>query len=172
MQNPPHTIFLTGPWTVGFPKDSGAAAPHAWASLASWSENTDAAVKYFSGTANYTVEFVLPADALQRSQRVRLDLGRVEKFAGITLNGRPLRVLWHAPYALDVTDAVQPGRNRLEVAVTNLLVNRLIGDQQRPASERRTWSTHQPYTKDSPLLPSGLLGPVTLTHLPILPSAQ
>jgi hypothetical protein len=162
------SLPAVGPWQVRFPVATGVTAPLLWTSLASWSDNAAAPIRYFSGTANYTAEFVVPAEALQGHQSVRLDLGRVEKFAGITLNGRPLRVLWHAPYVLDVTAAVQPGRNRLEIAVTNLLVNRLIGDQQRPVNERLTWSTHEPYTKDSPLLPSGLLGPVILTIRPLL----
>jgi hypothetical protein len=99
---------------------------------------------------------------------VNLDLGRVEKFASVTLNGCPLRTLWHPPYETDVTAAIQPGLNKLEIAVTNLLVNRLIGDQHLPKADRRTWSTHEPYTKESPLLSSGLLGPVKLTFHPQL----
>ena len=162
------TIPVTGPWTIRFPPETGENLPQAWPTLASWSESNVKPVKYFSGTATYAMEFEVPAAALRGNKSVQLDLGRVEKFAGLTLNGRPLRVLWHAPYVMDVTAAVQPGRNHLEIAVTNLLVNRLIGDQQRPEGERRMWSTHQPYTKDSPLLPSGLLGPVQLVVRPQL----
>ncbi|MFI5358335.1 MAG: glycosylhydrolase-like jelly roll fold domain-containing protein, partial [Opitutales bacterium] len=162
------SIPIAGPWTVRFPVETGATAPLAYSSLVSWSDSALAPIRYFSGTANYTADFLVPPGALQGNQRVQLDLGRVEKFAGLTLNGRPLRLLWHAPYLLDVTAAVQPGQNHLEIAVTNLLVNRLIGDRQRPENERRMWSTHQPYTKDSLLLPSGLLGPVQLVIRPQL----
>ena len=51
-----------------------------------------------------------------------------------------------------------PGSNQIEIKVTNLWVNRLIGDQQ-PWSLRNTLSADfTPYKADSPLLPSGLLG--------------
>jgi hypothetical protein len=168
VQNAPQPIPVAGPWTVRFPIETGMGIPLAWSSLVSWSDNTAAPIRYFSGTANYSTDFIVPADVLHGNQRILLNLGRVEKFAGVTLNGRPLRTLWHPPYAMDVTAAVKPGHNHLELAVTNLLVNRLIGDQQRPKNDRRTWSTHEPYTKDSALLPSGLLGPVSLVVRPSL----
>ncbi|MBK8857239.1 MAG: hypothetical protein IPN11_05975 [Opitutaceae bacterium] len=153
----PTPLSLTGPWTVHFPTEP---QPFRGNALTSWSDHSEAAIRFFSGTATYSVGFDVPAEGLTTGQRAILDLGRVEKFAGITLNGRPLRLLWHPPYVIDVTGTIRPGRNTLEIAVTNLLVNRLIGDQHLPKPDRRTWSTHEPYTKDSPLLPSGLLGPV------------
>jgi len=164
----PAPIPVTGPWTVRFPAETGTTVPLTWPALVSWTESETAPIRYFSGTATYSAEFIMAPEVLQGNPRVELDLGRVEKFAGLTLNGRPLRVLWHEPYVIDVTAAIQPGRNRLEVAVTNLLVNRLIGDEHRPENERRTWSTHRPYTKDSSLLPAGLLGPVQLVFRPRL----
>ena len=169
--NTPRPIAVSGLWTVRFPGETGTSVPLAWSSLFSWPDNAAVSIKYFSGTATYAAEFLVPPEALHGNQRVQLDLGRVEKFAGVTLNGRPLRTLWHPPYVMDVTAAVQPGQNHLELSVTNLLVNRLIGDQQRPENQRRLWSTHQPYTKDSPLLPSGLLGPVQVVFRPQLAPA-
>ncbi len=166
--NAPQPIPVPGPWTVRFPSEAAKNTPLAWPSLLSWSDNAAPSIRYFSGTANYESDFLVPAEALPGNQRVLLDLGRVGKFARVTLNGRLLCTLWHPPYVMDVTAAVKPGRNHLELAVTNLLVNRLIGDQQKLENEHRMWSTHQPYTKDSALLPSGLLGPVQLVVHPIL----
>ncbi len=160
------TLALTTGWTLRFPDEPGPATP--WPTLASWSDSATSSRRYFSGTATYALDFVVPAEFLAGRRRVQLELGRVATFAGATLNGRPLRLLWHEPYAVEVTEGLQPGRNRLEVAVTNLLVNRLIGDQRRPESARRTWSSHQPYTPDSPLQPAGLLGPVRLVSRPML----
>ena len=164
----PQPMPVAGPWIVGFPADAGTGAPRPWPVLVSWADSDARPIRYFSGTAGYTAEFAVAAADLLGHPRVLLDLGRVENFARVTLNGRPLRVLWHPPYTVDVTDCVQAGRNRLEIAVTNLLVNRLIGDQQLPTAERRTWSSHEPYNKTSLLLPSGLLGPVRLTFEPQL----
>ncbi|NLH43823.1 MAG: hypothetical protein GX448_18440, partial [Planctomycetes bacterium] len=76
------------------------------------------------------------------------------------LNGKDLGVLWKAPFQVEITNAVKPGENTLEITVANLWPNRLIGDQSLPPEERTTWTTWNPYTKDSPLLESGLLGPV------------
>ncbi len=51
--------------------------------------------------------------------------------------------------------------NRLQITVTNSLVNRLVGDQQ-PGAKQFMFSVFKPYTAGSPLVESGLLGPVTL----------
>ena len=58
--------------------------------------------------------------------------------------------------------AVWPGANQVEVKVTNLWPNRLIGDQSLPPEKRITWTAYESYKKDSPLLPGGLIGPVRL----------
>jgi hypothetical protein len=63
---------------------------------------------------------------------------------------------------VEITDLARPGKNRLQIRVTNLWPNRLIGDQSLPENQRTTWTTWQHYTKDSPLLESGLLGPVEI----------
>ena len=82
--------------------------------------------------------------------------------AQVKLNGHNLGVLWKPPFRVDVTGALQPGRNTLEIRVANLWPNRMIGDAALPEAERFTWSSYEPFTKDSPLPESGLLGPVTL----------
>jgi hypothetical protein len=90
-----------------------------------------------------------------------LDLGDVRELAEVSINGRPLGIAWHPPYRVDVTEAVKPGENTLEVKVTNLWVNRLIGDQQ-PGAKKYTFTVMPTYKADAPLRPSGLLGPVRL----------
>jgi hypothetical protein len=95
---------------------------------------------------------------------VILDLGGVREIAEVSVNGKPVGgILWKAPFEADVTDVLKAGVNRLEVKVTNLWPNRMIGDLQPSAAKRYTFTDYKPYTKDSPLLESGLLGPVTLS---------
>ena len=97
----------------------------------------DAGVRYFSGTATYRTSFNVPAEALGRGRRWYLDLGRVEVMAEPKLNGQSLGTLWKPPYRLDVTAAVKPGVNALEVKVVNLWINRMIGDEQLPEDSDR-----------------------------------
>jgi hypothetical protein len=155
--------------------------------LISWTEHADPGVRYFSGTAEYTLAFDVPAPMLGAGRALALDLGRVKHFAEVRLNGRDLGVLWKAPFRVDVTGLVKPGRNTLSIRVTNLWPNRLIGDEQlpeevewseggairawpawlvegkpRPKTGRIAFTTWRFYRRDSPLLESGLLGPVAL----------
>ena len=151
---------VSGPWTVAFPPDRGAPATVTMSSLASWTENADAGVKYFSGTASYTHTVQVPADWRNADSRVLLDLGAVKNVADVRVNGRPVGTAWKAPFRVDVTDALKTGANSLEIRVSNLWPNRLIGDKQPGVTRRYAFAVSDPYRADSPLLPSGLLGPV------------
>ena len=91
------------------------------------------------------------------------DLGTVKNLCEVSLNGQNLGIVWKPPFRLDVTSAARIGTNQLEVRVTNLWPNRLIGDLRNPQLKPITWTTFNPYEADSPLLESGLLGPVTVT---------
>ncbi len=81
------------------------------------------------------------------------------------MNGIDLGILWKTPYKVDVTDAIKPGENDIEIKVTNLWVNRMIGDQQPGALKKYAFADFDPYKADSPLLPSGLLGPVQIVSV-------
>jgi hypothetical protein len=153
---------IDGSWQVSFPPDLGAPATITLNKLSSWSENSDAGVKYFSGTATYTKTIQASAGWFKSGARLWLDLGDVKNLAQVSVNGKHLGILWKHPFRIDVTDAMKPGANQLEVKVTNLWVNRLIGDQQPNAATKYTYTTMPFYNADSPLLPSGLLGPVEI----------
>ncbi len=155
---------ISGPWEVSFPPDRGAPSHAHFVELASWTANSDPGVKYFSGTATYTTTFTADKRGLGKGGRVQLDLGDVKDLAEVSLNGQPLGVLWKHPFAVDVTGALHAGKNQLEVKVTNVWPNRIIGDKQ-PGAQRIAYSTFDPYKADSPLLPSGLLGPVKLSRV-------
>lgn len=127
----PAPVSPRGPWTVSFPPGLGAPASIRLDQLQSLHLHPEPGVRYFSGTARYETSFDWSA-APAPSQRVFLDLGRVGVIAEAALNGKRLGTLWKPPYRLDVTEALQRGANRLQVDVTNLWLNRLIGDEQLP----------------------------------------
>jgi hypothetical protein len=195
-------LEVKGPWEVTFPPNLGAPGRATLTDLRSLHAHEVPGIKYFSGTATYMTRLTIPSDALgsaaKESQRLYLDLGRVEVIANVRVNGVDVGTLWKRPYRVDVTRAIRAGENTIEVAVTNLWPNRLIGDEQiadpdtftsgvaagafsplingsiaqlpqwyregrpKPDDGRVTFTTWKHYTKDSPLLESGLIGPVTV----------
>ncbi len=176
---------ITGPWTVAFdPKLGGSPKPVAFDSLQDWTTRPEPGIKYYSGPAMYRKSFDCPAAGSGR--RMFLNLGKVHNLASVRLNGRDLGTVWCAPWSLEITKEVKQKDNALEIEVVNLWPNRLIGDEQLPAdyerddkgklkslpdwllkntprtSGRITFATYNSWKKDDPLLPSGLLGPVTV----------
>ncbi len=152
---------LDGVWKISFQPGRGAPDSITVDQLASWSDSSDAGVKYFSGTGTYTKTIDAPASWFAKRGQVWIDLGGVKNLAEVEVNGKSLGIVWHAPYRVNVTFALKPGNNELVLKVTNAWVNRLIGDQQ-PGAVKYTFADVKPYRASSPLLASGLLGPVTV----------
>jgi hypothetical protein len=188
------SVGITGPWKVNFAPGWGAPNSVSLPNLMSWTTHPDKGVRYFSGSATYVKEFNLSSEMAGKGKFVSLDLGTVKNFATVKLNGRNLGILWKAPFAVDISGVAREGKNRLEVKITNLWVNRIIGDEQlppdvewngaslkgwpdwmtkkqpRPKTGRYTFTTWKFWNKDSKLLDSGLLGPVRVrsaTPVPI-----
>jgi hypothetical protein len=193
--NVPAPQAVAGEWTLNFPPNWGAPASVTLDKLISWTDHTNRGVKYFSGTASYEKDIHISADRLQAGRELWLDLGTVKNFAEVYLNGQNLGILWKPPFRANLTAAAHPGINKLVVKVTNLWPNRLIGDEQLPPdvewdgkqlkqwpqwlldgkpspTGRLTFTTWHHWTKDSPLLESGLLGPVTLRTAQTIVVAQ
>ncbi len=186
---PPQPVALQGPWELSFPPQFayGGRLPPAVTldTLACWTAHAEERIRHFSGTGIYRHTFQAQAPAA--GQRVVLDLGRVEVMAGVRFNGHELGTLWKPPFHVDVTQFLQEGENQIEVRVTNLWVNRLIGDERFPSlldfdergspkgwpkwlqqgerapdTGRVTMATWKHYSAPDPLLASGWIGPVTL----------
>ena len=81
------------------------------------------------------------------------------------LNGKNLGVVWCPPWRVDISDAVMEKDNRLEIEVVNFWPNRIIGDAALPPEKRLTRTNIRAFKADSPLMPSGLLGPIRLQTL-------
>jgi hypothetical protein len=179
---PAATVLLRPAWQLGI----NGRPPIQLLTLISWSDASSDLLRYFSGTAHYRTSFEAPTAMIRTGELVCLDLGRVEVMARVKLNGRDLGILWKVPFKVDVTSALRRGRNDLEVDVTNLWPNRLIGDERLPPDSERnpdgslknwpdwllkgersptgrsSFAMWRQYGPNDTLLPSGLLGPVRL----------
>lgn len=152
---------LGGPWAVQFDPKWGGPATVEFAALTSWTTRPEAGIKYYSGTATYKKSFDLPSPLRGSQQRIALDLGEVRYVAQVRLNGKDLGPLWTKPFRAEITSALKPAGNDLEIDVINLWCNRVMGDALLPADQRFT-KANITYKKDEPLMESGLLGPVKL----------
>jgi hypothetical protein len=176
---------IASQWQVEFDPRWGGPAKATFDKLVDWSKRPEDGIKYYSGTATYRTTFTR-AEAPAKGARVLLDLGKVAIMAEVALNGQHLGILWKPPYRLDVTGVMRAGDNTLEIKVTNLLVNRMIGDELLPEDSDRnangtlkqwpqwllegkpsptgryTFADWRLWKQGGPLQESGLLGPVTL----------
>jgi hypothetical protein len=174
---------LSGPWKVAFdPKWGGPVKPVVFNDLTDWTAHSDPGIKYYSGIATYRQVFNLTESQIPNlKSKIHLSLGTVHDMARVKLNGKDLGVVWCAPWSVEITGALKTGENQLEIEVVNRWPNRMIGDKQPADANARTvkspdgflggeafktgrytFCTHDPYGAGSPLLPSGLLGPVTI----------
>ena len=175
---------ITGAWQVAFDPKWGGPARTEFPTLGDWTKHADDGIRHYSGTATYRKSFRWTGGVVPAGPSVWLNLGKVKNLARVNLNGRDLGIVWKPPFRVDATAALRAGENELEVVVANLWVNRLIGDEKKPAdmewqgtlpkawpvwltdpkqprtSGRLTFETFPHWQADEPLLPSGLLGPV------------
>ena len=159
---PGEQVLLTvgTPWTVRFQEKRGAPAETAFDHLQSYTESADPGIRYFSGVATYENHFEI---ARPEQGRVWIDLGCVRDLAEVYVNGTCCGTAWKEPFRVDISDAIQPGANTIEVRVANTWPNRLIGDEQ-PGAKRVAWTDSPAYRAGDALRPAGLLGPVRIVN--------
>lgn len=154
---------ITGSWNVKFDPKWGGPAEVEFDKLQDWSKSSKDGIKFYSGKAIYSKKFEL-SQPITPGSKLFLDLGIVKNIAQVKLNGVNLGIVWTDPWRVDISAAAKPGNNILEIEVVNLWPNRLIGDAALPKEQRLT-RTNIAFKSDATLLPSGLLGPVTLHEL-------
>ena len=141
--NLPQPIEVAGSWTVSFPPNWGAPSKIEFPKLISWTEHSDKGVNYFSGTATYSNTFHIPAEMVGENKLVKLDLGEVKNFAGISINSKEVGLLWKTPFVIDITNYVVVGENHIDIKITNTWANRMIGDEQEPPDVDYQKSTYK-----------------------------
>jgi hypothetical protein len=152
---------VDGPWTVAFDNPViDIKQEQTFKMLTDWSKSKNDAIKYYSGTAQYSTEFTL--ESIPDGKDIFIDLGKVGVMAEVTINGKFAGGTWMYPYVLNVTDLVKPGKNTLRIEVVNLWRNYLVKEKSLPADQQKTWMVVSDVKKDEPLQPSGLMGPVKL----------
>ena len=131
--------------------------------LEDWTQRPETGIRFYSGEATYHASFGITSEPEPRDAKLYLSLGRVEVMARVKLNGRDLGVVWCDPWRVEIPHGLlRKHNNDLEITVANLWCNRLIRDSGLSADQRLTWTTRNPFKPTTPLLPSGLIGPVTL----------
>ena len=153
---------LTGAWTVRFDPKWGGPESVQFDSLTNWPARAEPGIKFYSGTAVYEKNFDWQAARGKRQTKIFLDLGDVRELAEVKVNGKSCGIVWCPPFRVDVTDALQPGENKLQVEVVNFWPNRLIGDAGLPKDQRLTRTNIRKLTAKTPLEDAGLFGPVRL----------
>jgi hypothetical protein len=154
--------IVEGPWMVSFQDKRGAPSEAAFETLTPWNENSNDGIKYFSGTGSYSKTINAPQEWFVKGTEIWIDLGNVKNLAEVLVNGKSMGTIWKTPFRVNLTSSLKEGENKLEVKVTNLWVNRLIGDAQPGTKEKITYTTMPFYRAESPLMTSGLLGPVNI----------
>jgi hypothetical protein len=158
----------TAPWTLSFPAGWGAPEKVSVDRFKSWTEFSDPGIRFFSGTATYRTVLHLPAGFTLKERQLWIELGNVREIATVIVNSHDVGTVWRQPFAARIDGLVHPGDNTVEIRVSNLWPNRLIGDLQSSDTPKFTHTNVHAYAKDSSLLPSGILEPVTLAVESIL----
>jgi hypothetical protein len=183
---------VSGAWQIRFVSTYDPPKVATYPTLKSWTDDANFDTKHFSGTGTYSKTINIDRAQITNGMHTILDLGDVRELCRIRLNGKAVATLWKSPFRVDITDFAKAGENKLEVDVTNLWTNRLIGDEQfpddmgwngnqlsgwpswftnhkpRPEPRRKTFTTWRHNFKDTPLLPSGLIGPVVLRPVKVI----
>jgi hypothetical protein len=152
---------ITGPWNISFQSGRGAPEKTVFDTLMYLNDNSEPGIKYFSGTATYSTEFNID-NSNTGGSKIMLDLGSVKNIAEVIINGKSAGIVWKTPFVVNITNDIKAGQNSIEIKVSNLWVNRLIGDQQPGVKEKITYTTMPFYQANSPLMASGLGGPVVV----------
>lgn len=156
-------LNLNPAWDVTFDPKWGGPGTVRFDRLVDWTTRAEEGIKFYSGTAAYRSSFDFEPSA---KERYFLNLGDYNGIARVKLNGQEIGVVWTKPGRIEITSALKPGVNELEIDVANTWNNRLLGDSKLPVQQRTTWTSMEvDFKSNAQLLPSGLTGPVAIEKL-------
>lgn len=158
--------LLQTDWTIEFGKQTDAPSSLSTSRLVSWTELGDSTHIYYNGVGVYKSAFDRP-DGMERSTRIRLKFSDVRDMAEVYINGQLVGKTWSVPYQVDFDARLLKKKgNRMEVRVTNLATNKIIGMDRHHVSwqecyvadpKRRSFNA-----ADWAIAPSGLIGEIRL----------
>jgi len=153
-------VDITTGWEVRFDTNWGGCETYRMDTLKNWAEVEEEGVKYYSGTATYSCDFNMQADALQPGAAAYVMFEDIQEMARVNINGNDCGILWLPPYITNITKWLKPGKNNITVQVVNTWNNRIVGDLSDPGKPQytRTNIKTSKFRANSPLLKSGLLG--------------
>ena len=166
---------LSSPWTLSFPENWGAPDSVKMTKLISWTDHTDDGIKYFSGTATYKNSFDISRESLLKDSIIKINLGEVLDVARIFINGKSAGVVWTPPFSLNIKEYLKPGRNTVEIQITNMWINRLTGDMNS-SDGKKYCQTNIPYGRKDRfpnengdekfhVQKAGMMGPVRIEEI-------
>lgn len=154
-------IKMPTSWNVSFDPEWGGPNAIIFDKLDFWNNHDNSGIRYYSGTASYENVFKISLEQCA-GKRMFLDLGIVYNMCEVFINSKKVALLWQPPFIVDITEYLVDGVNKLDVRVTNLWPNRLVGDAFLDENERYTKTNVEKFDKEYPLLHSGLKGPVVI----------
>jgi len=164
------TQTINGEWSLHF-TNGGPELPadQKINQLKSWTLLDDSKAVSFSGSGVYTTTFNMPSLS---ANEYLLHLGKVSESAHVWINGNDAGFVWSLPFRIKVKNYLKQGTNTLKIEVANLMANRIRDMDQKGIQWRNYHEINFVNIKYKAFdasgwesLPSGLMGPVTITAL-------
>ena len=158
-ENTHKPIDISSNWDISFNPDFGGPKSFRLEKLISWSDLVEKGIKYYSGSATYTRNFVINNEDLSTGSEAYASFGDIQEMGHVFVNGNDCGIVWTPPYQALITPFLKAGTNTITVQVINTWNNRIIGDIINYDGKSYTKTNiKNKFKKESPLLKSGLMG--------------
>jgi hypothetical protein len=137
----------------------GGPESYQFEKLTSWTDIGNEGIRYYSGKASYSRDFIVRKEALSKDPEAFVVFGDIQEMARVYVNGNDCGIAWIPPYKARITPYLKAGTNHITVEVINTWNNRIVGDIRNPDKEPFTSTNAKVrFNENSPLLKSGLMG--------------